>query len=75
MTQNAGYFNKTNQLAILFSIQFLKNCHKNRYLRNVKLFIVVHEQTTLNLSFFNSIQSEGNSLKICSICILPWRKT
>ena len=36
MGQNAGYFNKANQ-SYSFFIQFLKNCLKNRYTRNVKL--------------------------------------
>ena len=36
MGQNAGYLNKANQ-SYSFFIQFLKNCLKKRYTRNVKL--------------------------------------
>ena len=42
MGQNAGYFDKANQ-SYSFFIQFLKNSLKNRYTRNVKLFIVVQQ--------------------------------
>ena len=74
MGQNAGYFNKTNQLAILFSIQFQKEIFAY-----VKLFIVVHEQTPWIWFVFYSIQNShvherANSLKICSICILLQEK-
>ena len=57
MGQNAGYFNKTNQLAYSFFYSVLKNGLENRYLCNVKLFIVVHEQTPWIWFLFNSIQN------------------
>ena len=80
MGQNAGYFNKANQPAYsFFFFSFKKNCLKK--IKRIMLSYLLLFNKRLEFDFFKTpskiptCTSQGNSLKICSICILPQRKT
>ena len=75
--QNAGYFNKANQRYSVF-IHLKKNAwkiDKHVMLTYLLLFNKRLEFNFLTPSKIPPCTSQANSLKICSICILPQRKS
>ena len=79
MGQNAGYFNKANQRYSFFKFSFKKIASKID--KHVMLSYLLLYNKRLEFDFFlisiqNSHgQGQANSLKICTISLLPQRKT
>ena len=76
MGQNAGYFNKANQRYSFFYIFSFKKI-ASKIIKHVMLSYLLLFNKRLEFDFFLTLSkiftcaSQANSLKICSICILP----